>query len=126
MMATGLKPGIAETVFISRLAGETPANVAEIFKALGDETRLAIVQLLLGKELCVCDVLDAFDMSQPAISHHLKILRQAGVVRDSRQGKWIYYSLNPATFKVISEVISIIQQDVGNSHRRAPASPDRL
>ena len=77
-----------------------------IFKALGDKTRLEILNLLKNKELCVCDILDAFSHSQPAISHHLKILRQAGLVKDKRDGKWIYYSLNPEAFLPIQEFVA--------------------
>lgn len=125
-MVTGLKSHLSDEIFQGRLAGETPAAVAEMFKALGDETRLAIVQMLLGKELCVCDVLDAFDMSQPTISHHLKILRQAGLVQDERQGKWIYYRLNPAAFKLLSGVIDVIQNQAERKERKLPVSPNRL
>ena len=125
-MVTGLKTHLADDIFQGRLAGETPTAVAELFKALGDETRLAIVQMLLGKELCVCDVLDAFDMSQPTISHHLKILRQAGVVQDERQGKWIYYSLNPAAFKLLAGVVDVIQSQADRKERKLPVSPDRI
>ncbi|MDR3563684.1 MAG: metalloregulator ArsR/SmtB family transcription factor [Negativicutes bacterium] len=75
--------------------------LADIFKALGDPIRLEIVQLLLGKELCVCDILDAFKVSQPTISHHLKVLKYAGLVNDNREGKWIYYSLHPEAFTLI-------------------------
>ncbi len=68
--------------------------VAEQFRALGDPTRLAIVEMLAGKELCVCDIIAAFQVSQPTISHHLKVLKQAGLVLDNREGKWIYYRLD--------------------------------
>lgn len=98
----------------------------EIFRALADETRLAIVRMLLGKELCVCHVIDALDMSQPAISHHLKILRQAGVVRDRREGKWIFYRLNPDAFRRIGEVLSVIVKDAEKCERQEPTSPHRL
>ena len=125
-MVTGLKTHLADDIFQGRLAGETPTAVAELFKALGDETRLAIVQMLLGKELCVCDVLDAFDMSQPTISHHLKILRQAGIVQDERQGKWIYYSLNPAAFRLLAGVIDVIQSQADRKERKLPVLSDRL
>ena len=125
-MATGLKAGVAEGIFKSRLAGETPAVVADLFKALGDETRLAIVQILVGKELCVCDIQNAFDMSQPAISHHLKILRQSGVVRDLREGKWIYYSLNPAAINLISAILAVIQKATDQTERKGPSSANRL
>lgn len=68
--------------------------VAEQFKALGDPIRLDIVKMLAGKELCVCDIIAAFQVSQPTISHHLKVLRQANLVLDKKEGKWIYYRLH--------------------------------
>jgi len=76
-------------------------NISEVFKALGDSTRLEIVRLLIGKEMCVCDIMDSFQVSQPTISHHLRTLKQAGLVRDKKEGKWIYYSLDSETFKVL-------------------------
>lgn len=78
---------------------------AEIFKALGDAVRLEIIRLLLGKELCVCDIMSAFKVSQPTISHHLKILKYAGLVKDNREGKWIYYSLAPEAFAKVSALL---------------------
>ncbi|HMM21047.1 MAG TPA: metalloregulator ArsR/SmtB family transcription factor [Selenomonadales bacterium] len=78
---------------------------AEIFKALGDPVRLEIIKLLLGKELCVCDILSAFKVSQPTISHHLKALKYAGLVNDQREGKWIYYSLAPEAFAQANAVL---------------------
>lgn len=116
-MVTGLKSDMAVELFSGRLAGETPSKVADIFKALGDETRLAIVQMLAGKELCVCDILDAFNMSQPTISHHLKILRQAGIVQDRREGKWIFYSLDSATLNLTGRILQKLQNS---------CSPNRL
>lgn len=73
-------------------------KIAEFYKALGDETRLKIINMLTQQEMCVCEIIDKLQMSQPAVSHHLKILRQAGVVRDTREGKWIYYTLNGDVF----------------------------
>lgn len=74
-------------------------KAAEFFKALGDETRLKIMLMLSEQEMCVCEILDRLKISQPAVSHHLKILKQAGIVKDSREGKWIYYSLNGDVFQ---------------------------
>lgn len=69
-------------------------QVAAILAALGDETRLKMVQLLAGHDaLCVCELQQAFDLGQPTISHHLRILRQAGLVDVVRRGTWAYYSL---------------------------------
>ena len=85
------------------------SDLAQIFKALGDETRLEIVNMLRGRQLCVCEIIDAFTLSQPAISHHLKILRQAGVIDDAKEGKWVFYSLNPEAFRLIEAFLTQIQ-----------------
>ena len=65
-----------------------------IFKALSDETRLRIIKLLAQGELCVCDITAALDLVQPKVSFHLSALKEAGLIRDRKQGKWIHYSLN--------------------------------
>jgi ArsR family transcriptional regulator, arsenate/arsenite/antimonite-responsive transcriptional repressor len=69
--------------------------LAQLFKALGDETRLRIVALLSHGELCVCHLQEALDLSQPTTSRHLGVLRAAQLVTDRRAGTWIYYSLSP-------------------------------
>jgi ArsR family transcriptional regulator len=71
---------------------------APVFKALGDATRLEIVALLAEarEPLCACEIEAHFDLSQPTISHHLKILRKAGVLTSERRGTWIYYGLDPS------------------------------
>lgn len=97
-------------------------DLALIFKALGDSTRLDIIRLLNGKELCVCDILDAFSLSQPAISHHLKILKQAGLLLDSRQGKWIFYRLNPVVFQEVVQYLHGIPL-AAQVERLEPVSP---
>ncbi|MFN8593660.1 MAG: metalloregulator ArsR/SmtB family transcription factor [Thermomicrobiales bacterium] len=67
------------------------------FRALGDPTRLEIFRLLAAQEapLCACDVVDRFGLSQPTISHHLRILREAGLVTVSRRGVWAWYAADP-------------------------------
>jgi len=71
-------------------------ELAARFKALADPTRVAIVNRLAGAdEVCVCDLNAVFDLSQPTISHHLKILRQAGLVDSTRRGTWAFYRLVP-------------------------------
>ena len=67
------------------------------FKALGDPTRFAIFRLIAAQPepICVCDVTDRFDLRQPTISHHLKALREAGLVTVSRRGVWAYYAVDP-------------------------------
>ena len=71
-------------------------ELAILFKALADPTRVAIVnRLSAADEVCVCNLTETFDLSQPTISHHLKILRDAGLVESSRRGTWSYYRLVP-------------------------------
>ena len=67
--------------------------VSLLLKALGDETRLRIVALLAHGDLCVCHIEEALDLSQPAASRHLGVLRNAGVVEARREGAWVYYRL---------------------------------
>jgi ArsR family transcriptional regulator, arsenate/arsenite/antimonite-responsive transcriptional repressor len=69
-------------------------ELVAIFKALSDETRLRVIKLLEEGELCVCDITAALDMSQPKVSFHLSTLKDAGLIKDRKQGKWIHYSLN--------------------------------
>jgi ArsR family transcriptional regulator, arsenate/arsenite/antimonite-responsive transcriptional repressor len=71
-------------------------QLAAKFKALADPTRVAIVNCLsAADEVCVCNMTATFDLSQPTISHHLKILREAGLVESTRRGTWAYYRLVP-------------------------------
>ena len=67
--------------------------LAARFKALADPTRVAIVNRLAAGECCVCDLNAAFELSQPTISHHLRVLRDAGLVEATRRGTWAYYRL---------------------------------
>lgn len=92
----------------------------EVFKALSDLTRLRIVHLLTraGKELCVCEFVDALEEPQYNVSRHLKELRQAGLLRERKEGRWVYYSLNEdgdnfkdSLFKLVRS-ISIVKEDV--------------
>jgi ArsR family transcriptional regulator len=71
----------------------------DFFKALADETRQTILKMLERKEMCVCEILQAFDVSQPTISHHLDILKRAGLIESKRKGQNIYYSLNKDWFR---------------------------
>jgi len=86
---------------LKRLADETiDAEVVDrqsrFFKALADETRLRILKLLEVREMCVCEVMVALDLTQPTASHHLGILENAGLVRDKKDGKWVFYRVaNP-------------------------------
>ncbi|HXG19345.1 MAG TPA: metalloregulator ArsR/SmtB family transcription factor [Methylomirabilota bacterium] len=70
-------------------------RVARWFHALSDETRLRIVDRLSDGEKCVCDLTDLLDTAQSRLSFHLKTLKDAGILKDRREGRWVYYSLNP-------------------------------
>ena len=73
----------------------TAARTAQGFRALGDATRMRILELLTAGERCVCDVVDHMQIAQPLLSHHLKTLRQAGFVIARKEGRWTYYRLDP-------------------------------
>lgn len=75
--------------------GETYAEQARVFKAFCDENRLKILDLLRPGELCACKLLEALDISQSTLSHHMQILCGAGVVTGRREGKWTHYTLDP-------------------------------
>jgi len=80
--------------------------LAARFRALADPTRVAIVNRLAScDECCVCDLNDAFDLSQPTISHHLKVLRDAGLVESSRRGTWAYYRLVPEAVRALRQTL---------------------
>ena len=84
-------------------------DVAVICKALGDSNRLQIVQMLSDGEKCGCKLLEAFQITQPTLSHHMKILCECGLVNDRKEGKWHHYSLNCETlydFKQFIEFLS--------------------
>ncbi|MEE3953598.1 ArsR/SmtB family transcription factor [Peribacillus frigoritolerans] len=69
-------------------------RLSQLLKLLGDKTRLTIVSILKQRECCVCELNEVFDMSQPAISQHLRKLKDFGTVKEERKGQWIFYSLN--------------------------------
>lgn len=73
-------------------------RLVRLFKALSDVTRLEIIRLLIAEEMCVCEIMDRLGMSQPAVSHHLRILKEAGIVGYRRSGKWLFYSLRKDQF----------------------------
>ncbi len=74
-------------------------RLAQLFHALSDETRLRLVNELLGGERCVCDLTVALGAAQSRLSFHLKTLKDAGLVRDRREGRWVYYSLVPGALE---------------------------
>jgi ArsR family transcriptional regulator len=84
-------------------------ELAPLFKALADPVRLRLLSLIAchdGGESCVCDLLDAFDMTAPSVSYHLKILREAGLISSERRGTWVYYRVNPGVMTRMSAVLA--------------------
>src|ERR687896_119417 len=80
-------------------------RAAELFHALSDETRLEIVQRLRSGERCVCDLTDLLDAAQSRLSFHLKVLKDAGIVSDRREGRWVHYHLNREAFAELQAVL---------------------
>jgi ArsR family transcriptional regulator len=83
-------------------------DLAAVFKALSDPTRVAIVNRLgAAPEVCVCDLTAAFELSQPTISHHLRVLREAGLVEAENRGTWAYYRLIPDAIERLRDVFVV-------------------
>lgn len=80
-------------------------QVARSFHALSDETRLRIIECLEDGEQCVCDLMATLDTAQSRLSFHLKTLKDAGLLNDRREGRWMYYSLDPDAFEELRDVI---------------------
>ncbi|WP_433115388.1 ArsR/SmtB family transcription factor [Micromonospora sp. CA-246542] len=84
------------------------AVVAPLFKALGDPVRLRLMSMIASvPEICVCDLTPAFDLSGPTISHHLKLLREAGLVDSERRGTWVWYRVKPEAFRQLGALLDI-------------------
>jgi len=94
-----------------RLSADEADELAGMFKALGHPVRLQIVDLLsrFAGQVCVCDVESQFDLSQPTISHHLKVLRGAGLVAAEQRGLWVYYYLQPAALAKLHSLLAGIR-----------------
>jgi len=97
-------------------------ELLNIFKALSDETRLRILKLLEHGELCVCDIVAALDIIQPKVSFHLGILKNAGLIKDRKQGKWIHYRIDDSDmfkrFLVLSVLEKVSEGEVTEDKKR--------
>ena len=97
-------------------------DLLNVFKALSEETRLRIVKLLENGELCVCDIVAALDMIQPKVSFHLAVLKEAGLIKDRKQGKWTHYSIADTDmfrrFLLLSTLEKISAETVSEDVRR--------
>ncbi|WP_432093570.1 ArsR/SmtB family transcription factor [Streptomyces sp. bgisy100] len=84
-------------------------DLAKVFKALGDPVRLRLLSMIAsreGGEICVCELTPAFGLSQSTISHHLKLLKQAGLIASERRGTWVYYRLLPERTDMLAAVLA--------------------
>ena len=91
------------------LTGDQPVELARVFKAMGDPVRLRLLSLIAsheGGEACVCDLTDVFELTGPTISHHLKVLREAGLIEGDRRGTWIYYRAVPSAMEAVSAALA--------------------
>lgn len=77
-------------------------RLVAVFHALSDETRVAIVKRLAGGERCVCDLQDLLDAAQSRLSYHLRTLKEAGLIADRRDGRWVHYSLVPGALEDVA------------------------
>ena len=89
------------------MSGEQAEQVAPLLKALADPVRLRLVGLIAsaaGREACVCDLNEAFDLTQATISHHLKVLHSAGLLDREKRGVWVYYAVRPTALSAVANL----------------------
>lgn len=79
-------------------------DLVAVAKAFADPTRVRVLAALRGRELCVCELCDALGVTQSTLSTHLQVIRDAGMVRTRKQGKWIYYAIDPASTRLVESV----------------------
>lgn len=94
------------------LTADQAVELSRLFKAMADPVRLRLLSLIAshaGGEACVCDLTDAFDLTAPTISHHLKVLRESGLITGERRGTWIYYRVHP---EVLAHLSAVLVSDV--------------
>jgi ArsR family transcriptional regulator len=94
-------------------------RAARLFHALSDGTRLAILRRLRFGEQCVCNLTDALDAAQSRLSFHLKVLKDAGLVTDHREGRWMYYTMNPEALGEVAELVDLLASAPSPAERRA-------
>jgi ArsR family transcriptional regulator len=95
------------------LSEAAAGELAAVFKALGDPVRLRLFSLIASHaagEACVCDLTGEFDVSQPTISHHLKVLREAGLLSSERRASWVYYRVEPQLLAALATLLAVPHQ----------------
>lgn len=99
------------------LAPIDPGPVARRFHALSDETRIAIVAMLRAGERCVCELMDELGAAQSRLSFHLRVLKEAGLVTDRREGRWSYYTLVPEALAGVHDLVVELQPRAAGARR---------
>lgn len=102
----------------ARTGGWGPDPLLPRLQALTDENRLRILSLLGEGEACVCELQSALDLGQSLLSHHLKVLREAGLVRDRREGRWVHYSLDPDAVRDVARRLETLAAEATSSVQR--------
>ena len=108
------------------LTAAAAAELAPLFRALGDPVRLRLLSLIAATdEVCVCDLTESVDVSAPTVSHHLKALRQAGLVHAHRRGTWVYYRAVPAALHRLGALLSEpLREPLREALPEPPQGPD--
>ena len=105
---TSAGPAVVAALTHGPLDADRAGDLAGIFKALGDPVRLRLLSMIASAadgEICVCELTEAFPLTGPTISHHLRILREAGLVHGTRRGTWVYYRALPGELSRLAEVL---------------------
>lgn len=110
------KQGCCAPITESALDEAGAGEGAALFKALSDPVRLRLMSIIAsaGGEICVCDITPYFNVSGPTVSHHLRVLREAGLVDCERRGTWVYYWAVPARLRWITDLLSVPDHTVTN------------
>jgi len=102
------------------------SDMLRVFKSLSDRTRLRIIRLLLDRDLCVCELMFVLEMAQSRVSHQLRILRDAGLVEDTRDGQWIIYRIPPRFRATIAPLLGLFPREAGKAADEETADRKKL
>ena len=94
-------------------------QAAMVFKALSDPNRLAVIDMIKSEEKCACKILEALNISQPTLSHHMKILCDSGLVNSRREGKWMHYSINAGLFYEVKKIFADFSDNLDCKQKNA-------
>jgi ArsR family transcriptional regulator, arsenate/arsenite/antimonite-responsive transcriptional repressor len=122
-MSNQMQAGCCSALGVAALDQVQAGELAPMFKALGDPVRLRLLSLIAshpGGEACVCEISPTFDVSQPTISHHLKLLRSAGLLNCERRGTWVYYWVIPSALQQLSSVLRVDERPLDTSPECRP------